>query len=161
MGFTGVAEVEYKWDASDREYKLIEVNPRPWDQHRLGAACGTDLIHLAYCDHAGLPSPPIRNDGVSRKWIAEDVFAMTALRLVWRQERGLGRLFRQAAGKRIYGVWAVRDPLPFLYFLATFAPSLVRMGLRFLGRSIDALLAARQKTMNPALPVPPGVHRGS
>ena len=60
MEFTGIAEVEYKLDARDGEYKLIEVNPRPWDQHRLGAACGVDLIHLAYCDYAGLPMPAVR-----------------------------------------------------------------------------------------------------
>ncbi len=46
MGFTGIAEVEYKWDASTGEYQLIEVNPRPWDQHRLGKAGGADLILL-------------------------------------------------------------------------------------------------------------------
>ncbi len=28
MRFTGIAEVEFKWDHSCREYKLIEVNPR-------------------------------------------------------------------------------------------------------------------------------------
>ena len=58
IGFSGVAEVEYKWDSATGEYKLIEVNPRPWDQHRLGKACGVDLIYMAYCDHAGLAMPP-------------------------------------------------------------------------------------------------------
>src|SRR5581483_5834244 len=53
MRFTGIAEVEFKWDASVGAYRLIEINPRAWDQHRLGAACGTDLILLAYCEHAG------------------------------------------------------------------------------------------------------------
>ena len=30
MQYTGIAEVEYKWDAVARCFKLIEVNPRPW-----------------------------------------------------------------------------------------------------------------------------------
>src|SRR5205823_4324969 len=39
IGFTGVAEVEFKQDAAG-VYQLIEINSRPWDQHRLGHACG-------------------------------------------------------------------------------------------------------------------------
>ena len=50
MGFSGIAEVEYKWDAAAAQYKLIEINPRLWDQHRLGKTNGVDLVWLAYCE---------------------------------------------------------------------------------------------------------------
>ena len=53
MSFTGVAEVEFKLDSRLGEYKLIEINPIPWDQHRLGHMCGVDLIHIAWCDLTG------------------------------------------------------------------------------------------------------------
>ena len=49
MRYTGIAEVEFKWDAARNDYQLIEINPRPWDQHRLGQSCGVDLIYQAYC----------------------------------------------------------------------------------------------------------------
>src|SRR5579884_2486833 len=45
LHFTGIAEVEYKWDRATREYKLIEINPRAWDQHSIARAAGIDLIH--------------------------------------------------------------------------------------------------------------------
>jgi len=146
MEFTGIAEVEYKWDATDNEYKLIEINPRPWDQHRLGAACGVDLIHLAYCDYAGLPKPDVRVGVAERKWIAEDAFLMAALRLIWRREPGLAALMRHARGKKVYGIWSRRDPLPFLAWLATLVPKLIGMGLQVIGRIPAALSATRQKT---------------
>lgn len=130
MGFTGVAEVEYKRDERDGEFKLIEVNPRPWDQHRLGAALGIDLMLLAYCDHAGLARPAARSSTTAWKWIADDAFLTLAMRLLWRRDPALGDLFRQARGRRIYAIWSARDPLPFLAYLTRFLPALVHMAWR-------------------------------
>lgn len=145
MEFSGIAEVEYKWDAANHEYKLIEVNPRPWDQHRLGAATGVDLMYFAYCDYAGLPRPAVDARFVQRKWIAEDTFLMTALRLVWQRDPGLRDLFRQARGKRVYAIWSTRDPLPFLMYLAGLIPRLLGMALRAMGRLPRLLFGFRQK----------------
>ena len=111
MEFTGIAEVEYKLDARDGEYKLIEVNPRPWDQHRLGAACGVNLIHLAYCDYAGLPMPVVERAFAKKKWIAEETFILTVLRLLWRRERGVGALLRlRTRGEDLRHLAAARSP---------------------------------------------------
>jgi predicted ATP-grasp superfamily ATP-dependent carboligase len=152
MEFTGIAEVEYKWDATDAEYKLIEVNPRPWDQHTIGAASGVDLIHLAYCDHAGLPKPAIENTFEQRKWIAEDAFLMGALRLLWRREPGLRELFRQARGKKVYAIWQASDPLPFLAYLAGLVPTLIRMGLQTLRPTPVAASGSSDKATARAIP---------
>jgi predicted ATP-grasp superfamily ATP-dependent carboligase len=147
--FSGIAEVEYKWDATISEYQLIEINPRPWDQHRLGAACGVDLMYLAYCDLAGLPIPKVHARVAQRKWIAEDAFLLTALRIVWRRESGLATLFRQARGSKIYAIWSARDPLPFLAYIARLVPSLIRMGLRAVRERISRVMEGRGK---PAMP---------
>jgi D-aspartate ligase len=145
MNFSGIAEVEYKRDPRDGQYKLIEVNPRPWDQHRLGAACGVDLMYLAYCDHAGLPLPTTTRTPESYKWIAEDTFLLAALRLCWRRERGVAALFRNARGRRVYGVWSARDPLPFLAFAVMFGLSLATDAVRALARAFAAFVSTRHK----------------
>jgi len=137
MHFTGIAEVEYKWDAVEKEYKLIEINPRPWDQHRLGQACGCDLIYLAYCEHAGLAMPLVAPAAVGQKWIAEDAFFMAALRLLWRRDVRIFSLIRQARGERIYAIWSWKDPIPLVaYLVARFIPGLIGAGLRFLGAAL-------------------------
>jgi D-aspartate ligase len=126
MRFSGIAEVEYKWAAAANEYKLIEVNPRPWDQHRLGNAAGVDLIYMAYCDHARLPMPTPRTPAPGHKWIAEDTFVTAALRSLWNGNPKLGSLVRLSRGKRIYAIWSARDPLPSIgYFITMFFPKLV------------------------------------
>jgi D-aspartate ligase len=148
MSFTGIAEVEYKWDAAAGEYQLIEINPRPWDQHRLGKACGTDLMLLAYYEHAGLEMPRVQRQIRPQKWIAEDTFCMTALQLLWNRDPKLRTLFRLARGKKTYAVWSIRDPLPALaYLITSFIPATVRTGLRALGFAFKSKLSG--KTMPP------------
>lgn len=127
IGFTGIAEVEFKWDAARGEYRLIEINPRPWDQHRLGKGAGADLAYVAYCDHAGVEPAPMRRASGGQKWIAEDAFIMAALRLLRRRDPQLRVLFRMAQGPRTYAIWSTADPLPGLVYLATgLAPQLWR-----------------------------------
>ena len=147
LQFTGIAEVEYKWDASEGDHKLIEINPRPWDQHRLGWACGVDLIYVAYCDHTGLPVPARAYDETPRKWIAEDAFLMAVLRMIWRGEPGLGELFRQARGSRVYAIWALNDPLPFVAYLARLIPQLIGTALGAFKRVTFGRVLDRQKAV--------------
>jgi D-aspartate ligase len=134
MRFSGVAEVEYKWDRAANLYKLIEVNPRPWDQHRLGSASGVDLIHLAYCDHAGVAMPSLHAGAATWKWIADDTFAMAVLRSLWRRDGRYRELLQLARGKRVYGIWSIKDPLPFFaHFTLRLIPQLVGAGFKRLG----------------------------
>jgi predicted ATP-grasp superfamily ATP-dependent carboligase len=142
LRFTGIAEVEYKWDRAAGEYKLIEINPRPWDQHRLGQASGADLAYIAYCEHAGERQPPVGGSAVNTKWVADDTFLMTAAELLRRRDPKLRTLFRLARGKRIYAIWSMRDPLPFaVYLMLTFIPTVVGGGLRLI-RSLFARKSA-------------------
>lgn len=133
MRFTGIAEVEYKWDPAKREYLLIEINPRPWDQHRLGKSCGVDLVHIAYREHAGLAMPAARLRKSERKWIAEDTFITTVLRLLWRRDSKFNFLFRHARGKRMYAIWSANDPLPSMaHITLRFVPMLLSSVAQFI-----------------------------
>jgi predicted ATP-grasp superfamily ATP-dependent carboligase len=140
IGFKGIAEVEYKWDAAAGLYKLIEINPRPWDQHRLGNGCGVDLMYLAYRDHTGLPVDAgckPRPGLLHQKWIAEDTFASTVLTLLWRRDPKLRVLIQQARGKRLYAIWSARDPLPLVvYVLVGLLPQVLAAGVRTIWSAI-------------------------
>jgi predicted ATP-grasp superfamily ATP-dependent carboligase len=126
MRYTGIAEVEYKWDAAAAAYRLIEINPRPWDQHRLGDSCGVSLVYLAYCELAGITLPAVRVGHSPVKWVAEDAFVTAALRAIWSGEGGVRRMFTLARGKRLYAIWCATDPMPLVRFLVMrFLPGLM------------------------------------
>ena len=58
VGYWGMFEAEYKLD-DDGVPRLIEINTRHWDQHRLATACGVNLSAIAYREltDAARPSP--------------------------------------------------------------------------------------------------------
>lgn len=149
LRYSGIAEVEYKWDKIKGAYSLIEINPRPWDQHRLGKACQVELMYIAYCDHAGLPVPEVKPRACSAKWVAEDAFLLNALSMVRHRDPKLKTLFQTASGERLYAISDLSDPLPMISRLARMIPELAGAGMRFLW---SALLhgVGRQRTAAPA-----------
>jgi D-aspartate ligase len=135
-GYTGIAEVEFKRDSSDGKWSLIEVNPRHWDQHEIGAHVGVNLSWFAYRDMIGRPlnALPTPRPVPQIKWIAETEAVMLVLRNAYSQlqetrrssgslslklRRFLGAvksLLLEVAfllkGRNVYAVLHWRDPLP-------------------------------------------------
>ncbi len=50
LGFTGIAEVEFKKDARDDRFRLIEINPRSWSWIGITPYCDVNLPIIAYED---------------------------------------------------------------------------------------------------------------
>jgi predicted ATP-grasp superfamily ATP-dependent carboligase len=48
--YRGVFSAEFKRDADDGRYKLLEVNTRPWWYVEFAARCGVDVCSMAYRD---------------------------------------------------------------------------------------------------------------
>lgn len=103
LRFHGIAQVEFKLDARDGRFKLIEVNPRLWEWHGLAAACGVDLPHIAYLDAIGRKPSPVtmREDG--KRW------AITLAR------HAMPRFQRPPY---VDAMWARDDPRPAVVHLA-------------------------------------------
>jgi len=57
MNYYGLAEVEYKLDARDGQYKLLDVNARTWGFHSLGYAADVDFPYLLFADQMGEAVP--------------------------------------------------------------------------------------------------------
>lgn len=114
LSFWGTAEVEFKRDSESGEYRLIEVNPRHWDQHALGLACGVNLAWIAFRDLTGThglqPVAPGDGDGY---WVS-GAGLLRSLRSDLRagrfRPRTLAGLLRR--GTR-YAIWDAADPGPF------------------------------------------------
>lgn len=119
LAFRGISEIEYKRDARDGSLYLIEINPRHWDQHGLGAATGVNLSEALYRQATGQLPRAMRQADDPVLWIAEAEYARhlarcTLGRAPWRDVTlGFGK-------KRI---WSVFDP-------ADLNPLLMRLGLR-------------------------------
>ena len=63
-----MVEVEFKLDQRDDQYKLLDINARPWGWHTLCIACGLDFPFMQYCDLLG-QLPPIEAQGYGYHWV--------------------------------------------------------------------------------------------
>ena len=53
VDYCGIFNAEFKYDRRDDEFKLLEVNIRPWWQIEFAQNCGVDICGLAYNDALG------------------------------------------------------------------------------------------------------------
>ena len=58
LKFHGISQVEYKFDARDGRYKLMEVNPRAWAWIGLAVAMGVNIPYAFFCDALGVDISP-------------------------------------------------------------------------------------------------------
>ena len=69
ISYRGLFDAEFVHDARDGQFKILEVNARPWWQLELAGACGLDLATMAYRDVLGLPVPDAPDYQVGRTWV--------------------------------------------------------------------------------------------
>lgn len=112
LGYHGVSEIEYKFDDRRGEYVLIEVNPRHWDQHRLGAVSGVNLT-IALCrDLAGENVPVEYQRSSPVTWVAEEGYLYSLLSNFKRREYPLALYASALRGRKTFAVADVRDAAP-------------------------------------------------
>lgn len=114
MNYSGLAEVEFMRDPGDGQYKLIEINPRPWGWHTLALGAGVNLHHQLYQHMVG---EEISQNGVNMrpvKWIRLVTDTPTAAMAVLKGQVKFTEYIRSLRGRKQFAVFSFRDPLPFI-----------------------------------------------
>jgi len=113
INFHGLVEIEFKRDARDGKFKLLDVNARTWGFHWLGSACGIDFPYLAFADQLGLTTERTRAPaGIGWLRLLTDV--PTAVSDIAHGSLSVGAYLRSLAATRVDAVFSWSDPLPFL-----------------------------------------------
>ena len=111
LGYHGVSQVEFKRDARDGRYCLMEVNARHWMWHALSTASGVNLSLVAYSDAIGKPFlAPRQTDGA--KWVVATKDTPLAAREMLRRQLSPVDWARSLRGTRVDGVLSLADPVP-------------------------------------------------
>lgn len=69
IGFVGLFDAEFAFDARDGLFKIVEVNGRPWWQLALAGASGLDVCGMAYHDALGEPFTVPSEYRIGRTWV--------------------------------------------------------------------------------------------
>jgi predicted ATP-grasp superfamily ATP-dependent carboligase len=118
--YTGVAEVEFKYDRRDGRYKLLDVNPRVWTWHALCGAAGVDFPYLLWQSLHGLDVPETRGrEGV--RWVRMGTDVPSALCEMWRGHLSVRDYARSLRPPVQFSTFAADDPAPALVGLPLMA----------------------------------------
>ena len=113
LEWRGPGSIEFKRDARDGGWKLIELNPRLWQQNALAASCGMNFPVLQYLEVAGV-APQLETYHAGVRWLDEFRDPRSAWEQ-WRSKRlTLAQWTRSLTGIKVRALWAADDPAPFL-----------------------------------------------
>lgn len=111
LNYTGVVEIEFKYDSSDGRYKLLDVNGRFWTWNGLGALAGIDFPYLAWRQAMGMSVSPARaKPGVAWMHASRDI--MAAYGEMTRGSLTLGKYLKSFGQRLTFANFAMDDPMP-------------------------------------------------
>ncbi len=113
LNYTGLMEAEFKYDARDGRYKLLDLNPRVWGWNTLSRQGGVDFPYFLWRLAQHLPVPEIRVDAGYR-WMRLTTDAPAAIREILRGKLSVGSYVRSLRLPLEFAVLASDDLIPFL-----------------------------------------------
>jgi predicted ATP-grasp superfamily ATP-dependent carboligase len=126
--FTGLAEVEFKRDPRNGQFKVLDINPRVWGWHTLSKRAGVDFPYLLWLLTRGEPVPHLRGR-TGERWVHLSADLRMAVEEIVRGRLSLREYLRSIRGPRESATFSWDDPLPGLLDLPL---SAYAMGKRLL-----------------------------
>ena len=129
IAYRGIFSAEFKRDARDGVFRILEINARVWIFVEFAGRCGVDVCTLAYRDALGLPLQPQAGYRSGARLIAPHT-DLAAARYAWlRGELTFGAWLRSCAGaQQPHFNWT--DPAPAVHEWCKIG----RLALRWMAR---------------------------
>jgi len=115
IDYRGVGSAEFKLDEKDGKLKLIEINPRYWQQNILADKCGMNFPLTNYLEVTGQKPEHIVNFKVGTKWIniCSDFESYLSYKNL--DELNGRQWLASLRGDKIFSVFAWDDIIPGFY----------------------------------------------
>lgn len=114
INYCGIGSIEFKKDERDGKFKLIELNPRYWQQNSLSTVCGMNFPLIQYLDLTGQNPKPQTQFSEGVKWLD----AIADFQSFWdyyrRGKLSLWRWLRSFKSIKSFATFALDDFGPFL-----------------------------------------------
>jgi len=138
IGYTGIVDMGYRYDARDGNYKLLDVNPRMGATFRLFAdQRGNDVVRAMYLDMTGQNFAATEPD-FGRKWLVEPLDLWSARASIAAGDLSSRTWLRSLRGVDETAWFATDDLRPFVAMAAAFArDSYLSVRSRRVARSVD------------------------
>ncbi len=119
LGFKGICDIEYKFDARNQRWRLIEINPRAGMYFALCEYAGLSLVWNSYCDLIGRKDLMERlsnqKNGVSWQYLARDIPAV--VQKILNKSANTNELIKFISlNKKIEPMLSLKDLTVFIYY---------------------------------------------
>jgi D-aspartate ligase len=138
LNFSGLVEVEFKYDDRDGRYKILDVNPRTWSWTALGAAAGIDFPYLAWRLAVGETVLPLPRAPAGIVWMHLSRDIVAAAHEMMRGSLTLRDYLAVFRKPIVFAAFAGNDPLP------AFADLPIVLW-RLFGKRLPAMLRGRRR----------------
>lgn len=121
IGYRGILDIGYRYDARDRLYKVLDINPRMGATFRLFVGDnGMDVVRAMYLHLTGQPVPASRLcEG--RKWFVEDLDLVSSIKYYRDGVLSVSQWLTSFKGVRETAWYASDDTRPFWQICGEFA----------------------------------------
>jgi D-aspartate ligase len=132
VGYRGIVDMGFRYDARDESYRLLDVNPRVGSSFRLFVdSGGIDVVRAMYLDLTGQPiaTAPVHE---GRRWLVENQDLATTWKLVRARKLGVRQWLGSLRGVEELAWWSRDDLRP----VAMMMFGTARQGLSALARRL-------------------------
>jgi len=111
MHYSGLVEIEFKYDSRDHRYKLLDVNSRIWSWHTLAAQAGVDFPYLLWrwMQNGTVDEKRAR---LGMKWIRLVRDVPAAIQEIRHRRTSVSEYIKSLRGVSAFAVFAYDDPVP-------------------------------------------------
>ncbi|MBZ5719911.1 MAG: ATP-grasp domain-containing protein [Acidobacteriia bacterium] len=152
LGYRGIVDIDYRFDARDGQYKVLDVNPRIGGTFRLFVTdSDMDVVRALYLDMTGqavTPGTPCEG----RRWIVEDLDLVSCVRYGREGTLSLERWASSLRGVAESAYFAWDDPMPVVPMLINDAREMFRRIHRALRSSLEMRQPVRHRLRLPLAP---------
>ncbi|MEZ5519956.1 MAG: hypothetical protein R3F08_00545 [Dokdonella sp.] len=131
LAYRGIFSAEFKRDARDGRFRILEVNTRAWWYVEFAARCGINVCRMAYEDALGLPVTVAPHDYPRGAGCVNLYGDLRTVRAQTTSERGPWRNILWQWLRAQLHVFRLSDPLPALSILQAMLVRNVRRRLGF------------------------------
>jgi len=112
IGYRGILDIGYRYDARDGQYKVLDVNPRIGSTFRLFVGDGDmDVSRALYLDLTG-QTIPSTSPRYGRKWMVEDADLVSSIRYYRDGNLTAKDWLKSFRGVQETAFLSLRDPVP-------------------------------------------------
>jgi predicted ATP-grasp superfamily ATP-dependent carboligase len=113
--YRGIFSAEFKKDEKDSQFKLLEVNTRPWSYIEFATECGVDVSHMAYLDALEKEFPNISKYKTEKSAYLFPNELYAGIQMI-RSGRLKFATWLKSLAKAKPMIFSLRDPLPAFAF---------------------------------------------